>query len=69
MCSKHKSNAINDTTSDLMATRCVSDIVFAAESNQVCRKEGEKKVGQGQPFRKPPSLPFISCPHGTQSLP
>lgn len=51
MCSKQKSDVPNDVTSDLAAMRCMSDIVFAAVSSQVCRKEGEEKAGkQGHVF-------------------
>lgn len=63
MCSKQKSDVPNDVTSDLAAMRCMSDIVFAAVSSQVCRKEGEEKAGkQGHVFYKPLPLPFMRRP-------
>lgn len=45
VCSKQKSDVTNDVTLEPPAMRCMSYIAFAAESNQVCRKEGEQKAG------------------------
>lgn len=59
VCTKQKSDVTNDATSDPAALSCMSDIVFAAESNQVCGREGgregEEKAGeQGHAFHEPP---------------
>ena len=69
VCSKQKRDVTNDVTSDPAAMRCMSDIVFAAESNQVCRKEGRGAGGeQGHAFRKPPPLPFTRRPAAPRSV-
>lgn len=47
VCPKQKSNVANDGTFDPAALRSMSDIVFAAESNQVCRK-GREGGGSGK---------------------
>lgn len=63
VCSKQKSDVTNDVTPDLASMRHMSDIVCAAESNQVCRKEGEEKAGSKvMLFTSLPPLSFMRRP-------
>lgn len=62
VCTKQKSDVTNDATSAPAVMSCMSDIVFAAESNQVCRRggRGEEKAGeQGHAFHEPPPPPRL----------
>lgn len=57
VCSKQKSDVSNDVTSDLATMRCMSDILFAAKNNQVCREE--KARSKAMLSTSLPLLPFI----------
>lgn len=58
--SKQKAHVTNDMTSDLASMRCMSDSLFAAKNNQVCRKEGEESAGRKVMLSTSlPLLPFI----------